>query len=127
MEEAVGAPCFQGRLHGWRRCCLIEEAQRGLVDLEFSSHENRFGYSLGWPGGLAFRSWEIAVTICAGANGFANRMLLGTPLGRPFLPVSAGHVNDSHRYHRSGCVFIVLKKRNGLFAGSGKDRVKPAV
>ncbi len=38
-----------------------------------------------WPrlyvGGVpALRSWETAVTSCAGANGLANMMLLGTPL-----------------------------------------------
>jgi hypothetical protein len=31
-------------------------------------------------GGLALRSWETAVTSCAGANGFGNMMLFGTPL-----------------------------------------------
>jgi hypothetical protein len=28
---------------------------------------------------LPLRSWETAVTSCAGANGFSRRMLLGTP------------------------------------------------
>ena len=41
---------------------------------------NSFGYSVGWLGGVALRSWEIAVTSCAGAKGFASRTLLGTPL-----------------------------------------------
>ena len=34
---------------------------------------------LGWRG-VALRSCETAVTSCAGANGLANMMLLGTPL-----------------------------------------------
>jgi hypothetical protein len=29
--------------------------------------------------GVALRSWETAVTSCAGANGLVKRMLLGTP------------------------------------------------
>src|SRR6202051_3345183 len=37
-------------------------------------------YAVGAVGGLALRSWETAVTSCAGANGFANMMLFGTPL-----------------------------------------------
>ena len=37
-------------------------------------------YYAGAVGGLVLRSWETAVTSCAGANGFANMMLLGTPL-----------------------------------------------
>jgi hypothetical protein len=42
--------------------------------------KTRLGYSAGWLGGLALRSWEIAVTTCAGAKGFASKTLLGTPL-----------------------------------------------
>jgi len=34
-------------------------------------------YVLGVP---ALRSWEIAVTSCAGANGLVSRILFGTPL-----------------------------------------------
>ena len=34
-------------------------------------------YVLGVP---ALRSWEIAVTNCAGANGLVSRILFGTPL-----------------------------------------------
>jgi hypothetical protein len=37
-------------------------------------------YSAGAIGGTVLRSWETAVMSCAGANGFANMMLFGTPL-----------------------------------------------
>jgi hypothetical protein len=42
MEEvAVGAPGLQGGLHPRRRYRLVEEAQRGLVGLQFSRHDAR--------------------------------------------------------------------------------------
>ena len=79
MPAAHSLAIFQGRPHGWRRYRLIEGAQRGLVGLEFLAM--RTGSAIRWAGRRAgVRSWEIAVTICAGANGFASRMLLGTPL-----------------------------------------------
>src|SRR3954471_9408793 len=39
-QIAVGAPRLQSRLHGWRGDRLIEEAQRGLVGLQFSGHRS---------------------------------------------------------------------------------------
>ena len=45
---------------------------------ETGTHERRpLAHLL--PGVPALRSCEIAVTNCAGANGFSRRMLLGTP------------------------------------------------
>src|SRR5207237_8528466 len=38
-EIAVGAPRFQSRFHGGSGHRQIEEAQRGLVGLQFSRHE----------------------------------------------------------------------------------------
>jgi hypothetical protein len=37
-EVAVGAPCFQSRLHRRRGDSEIEEAQRGLVGLQLPGH-----------------------------------------------------------------------------------------
>jgi hypothetical protein len=78
-KRLLSAPQASMQLHRWCRYRMVEEAQARFDDIEFSGTD-RLGYSIGWLGGLALRSCEIAVTICAGAKGFASRTLLGTPL-----------------------------------------------
>src|SRR4051812_10158971 len=39
-EIAVCAPRLQRGLHGWRGDRLIEEAERGLIGLQFSAHRS---------------------------------------------------------------------------------------
>src|SRR6266404_8772567 len=52
-------------------------------------------YYVGAVGGLpVLRRLETAVTSCAGANGFANMMLLGTPFRGPIIGARPAHVDD---------------------------------
>jgi hypothetical protein len=49
-------------------------------------HQLRRPYPVGGP---ALRSWETAVTSCAGANGLVRRMLLGTPFAAHLSALAA--------------------------------------
>jgi hypothetical protein len=84
MEEvAVRAPGLQDRFHRWRRYCLIEEPERGLIDVEFSRHKAALDrLSLG----ECRHRRETAVTSCADANGFRSKMLWGNAVRRPQTP-----------------------------------------
>jgi hypothetical protein len=115
-----------------------------------------------WPGPLSglielkpptdpiLRSCEIAVTSCAGANGFVRRMLFGTPLHRPLIVRSAADIDDRERrinfasdarhpptvyssqQNDIGHECAVLRsktpeKRDGLLTRSGYCRIEPAI
>ena len=55
-------------------------------------------YYVGPAGGVTVLSrLAIAVTSCAGANGLASKDTIRHTLGRPFLTMSAGHINNGHR------------------------------
>ena len=74
MEHAprgTGTPVFDRK--STTSSALLAASRRPGMTMERS-------HAVGAAGGpAAFRSWETAVTSCAGANGFASMMLLGTP------------------------------------------------
>jgi hypothetical protein len=67
----------QSRQSGQRRCEPITSGVAALVSFAPLKNKPADAYAAGVP---VLSKLEMAVTSCAGANGFASMILLGTPL-----------------------------------------------